>query len=162
LRKLNTRAKLRALVLSSQTNEPRLLLEKEQQLLSVMLGVRNPQQRLAMIVEHARRRAPLDPARRVEANRVQGCLVRTWFVAEFRDGKCFFSADSDAVTLKALLGLLCDLYSGSTPDELAVTSPDFLPRLGVLHQLAENRRRTVLRVAEQVFEFARQQLRIAA
>lgn len=149
-------------MLTQQAIESRTLLEKEQQLLAVLLEVRNPQQRLAMIVEHARKRAPLDAAMRVEANRVQGCLVRTWFMAEVRAGKCVFSTDSDAVTLKALLGLVCDLYSGSTPEEILECSSPFLQRLGVLHQLAENRQRTVLRVAEQLHDFARQQLQLAA
>jgi cysteine desulfuration protein SufE len=162
LREARTRATLRALVLTQQTIESRTLLEKEQQLVAVLLEVRNPQQRLAMIVEHARKRPPLDAALRVEANRVQGCLVRTWFVAELRAGKCVFSTDSDAVMLKALLGLVCDLYSGFTPEEIATSSPDVLQQLGVLHQLAENRSRTVLRVAEQIQEFARQQLQLAA
>jgi sulfur transfer protein SufE len=162
LRKEHTKAKLRALVLIQQAIEPRTLLEKERQLLSVLLEVRNPQQRLAMIVEHARRHASLDPAHRIETNRVQGCLVRTWFVAEMRGDKCFFSADSDAVTLKALLGLICDLYSGLDADEVPLAASDFLQRIGVLHQLAENRQRTVVRVAAQIHEFAREQLRLAA
>ena len=162
LREHRFAAKLRALVLTQLPIEPRTLLAKEQHLISVLLSISNSQQRLATIVEHARRRAPLDPALRNEANRVQGCLVRTWFVAELRGGNCFFHADSDAVTLKALLGLLCDVYSGFSPDEIAMTSPDILQRLGVTHQLAENRHRTVLRVAAQIQDFAQQQLREAA
>ena len=149
-------------MLTQQDTEARTLLEKEQQLLSALLAIRNPQQRLATIVDRARHRAALDAVHRTEANRVPGCLVRTWFTAEFRAGKCWFSADSDAVMLKALLGMVCDLYSGSTPTELADASPDFLQQLGVVHQLAENRQRTVLRVAAQMRDFAQEQLRLAA
>jgi cysteine desulfuration protein SufE len=149
-------------VLTHQIIASPTLLAKEQELLTVLLEVRNPQQRLAMIVEHARRRAPLDAASRVEGYRVQGCLVRTWFIADMRDGKCAFKSDSDAVMLKALLGLLCDLYSGFSPEEIAGSAGEVLSRLGVLHQLAENRQRTVLRIAEQIHDFARAQLRLAA
>ncbi len=130
--------------------------------MSTLLDVRNPQQRLAVIVERARRRPSLDASRRIDAHRVEGCLVRTWFIAEMRDGRCSFIMDSDAVTLKALLGLLCDIYSGFPPDEIALTAPDFLQRVGVMHQLAENRQRTVMRIAKQIHEFAVRQLRLVA
>ena len=149
-------------MLTQQNFEALTLLEKEQQLLAVLLDVRNAQQRFAIIVEHARKRAPLDPALRVEGNRVRGCLVRTWFHAELRGGKCVFSTDSDAMTLKALLGLVCDLYSGFSPEEIASSPAEFLQRVGVLHQVAENRQRTVLKIAGQIHEFARSHLQLAA
>lgn len=149
-------------MLTQQTTDPNPLLEKEQQLLSVLLAVRNPQQRLATVVEQARTRAPLDSSLRTEAHRVPGCLVRTWFVAELRGGRCHFRCDSDAAMLKAVIGLLCDLYSGFTPEELLSATPDFLQKVGVIHQLADNRQRTVLRVAAQIVEFARAQLAVPA
>jgi cysteine desulfuration protein SufE len=134
------------------------LRSKLEERVAALLRLRNPQQRLAVLVEAARRRPALPEALRTEANRVQGCLVRAWFVAEVRDGRCFFQSDSDAVTLKALLGLLCDEFSGHTPEEIAACEGPFLARLGVLPQIAENRQRTVLRVEQQLHEFARHQL----
>ncbi len=122
--------------------------------IAALLHNRNAQQRLTALVEEARRRPALDNSLRTEAHLVPGCLVRTWFVAELRDGRCYFQSDSDAVTLKALLGFLCEVFSGHAPDEIAACDSTLLQRIKVMHQLAENRQRTVQKVAEQLRAFA--------
>ncbi len=119
-----------------------------------MLSVRDPQQRLARLVAMAKARPLLPDALKLDMHRVEGCVVRIWFVPELRDGRCWFQTDSDAVTLKALVGLLCEVYGGHTPSEITAHEPKFLEELGVLKQLAESRRATVLRVAEKIREFA--------
>lgn len=124
------------------------------ELLLPILAVRDPQQRLARLVELAKARPLLADALKLDVHRVEGCLVRIWFVPEFRDGRCWFQSDSDAITLKALVGLLCEIYNGRTPDEIVAYEPKFLEQLGVLKQLAESRRATVLRVAEKIRDFS--------
>lgn len=133
------------------------LKQQQGERLAALLQIGDAQARLARLVEEARRRAPLPPAQRMEANRVEGCLVRVWFMAEFRDGQCFFQCDSDAVSLKAVGGLLCELYSGFTAEEILTSGPGALEPLQILHQLAENRQRTIARIEEKIREFARAQ-----
>lgn len=120
-----------------------------------LAGIRDPQARLAWVLEQARLRPHLPEALRQEQHRVTGCLVRLWFVPEFRDGRCWFQSDSDAVSLRALTGLLCALANGGEPAEVAQFDHVFLEQLGLLRQLAESRRATVLRVAEMIREFGR-------
>jgi sulfur transfer protein SufE len=60
------------------------------------------------------------------------------------------------VSLKAIGGLLCELYSEQTPEEISVTQFGVLKHLGVLHQLAENRRRTIARIEEKIRHFAQE------
>jgi cysteine desulfuration protein SufE len=125
--------------------------------LAPLLQISDAQARLARLVEEARRHAPLAPAQRVEANRVEGCLVRVWFMAEFRGGRCHFECDSDAVSLKAVGGLLCELYNGFTAEEVLAAPGGALEPLQILHQLAENRQRTIARIEEKMRGFAEQQ-----
>jgi len=136
--------------------DPSALLGKQQQRLSELLQIGDPQQRLARVVQDAGKLRPLEPEFRIEAYRVEGCLVRVWLVPELRGGKCFFRCDSDAVSLKAVGGLLCELYSGHAPEEISMTNLGFLKHLGILHQLAENRRRTVARIEEKIRHFAQE------
>lgn len=131
-----------------------LLPQHQSQRLAPLLQISDSQARLARLIEEARRRAPLPPALRIETNRVEGCLVRVWFVAEFREGQCHFQCDSDAVSLKAVGGLLCDLYSGRTPEEILASKRGVLEQLHILHQLAENRQRTIARMEEKIRHFA--------
>lgn len=130
--------------------------EHQFQRLAPLLHIGDPQQRLARVVEEARHKPSLSPSARIEIHRVEGCLVRVWFMPEFRHGRCFFQCDSDAVSLKAVGGLLCELYSGHTAEEIVATNSGLLKHLGILHQLAENRQRTIARIEEKIRHFALQ------
>ena len=140
----------------SETDPPAATLEARLAALSATLGaLRHPQQRLGKLVDLARARPPMPEALRRDEHLVPGCQVRLWFVREFHEGRCRFRTDSDAVTLKALTGLFCDLANELPPEEVARFNADFLDDLGILKQLAESRRATVLRVAESMREFAK-------
>lgn len=143
-------------MLGSTTQTTSALLEHQHQRLAPLLQVGDPQQRLACVVEAARHNASLEPALRIESYRVEGCLVRVWFVPELRGGQCFFRCDSDAVSLKAIGGLLCELYSGHTPEEIVASQFGLLRHIGILHQLAENRQRTIARIEEKIRHFAQE------
>lgn len=121
---------------------------RRRNILSALEALNDPQQRLQWVVERARNKPPLPAAARTDACRVAGCQVRTWWNASCRDRRWTLAADSDAVTLKALLGLLAECYDGESSQGIVADPPDFLERLGLLRQLAENRRATVLRVAQ--------------
>lgn len=121
---------------------------RRQRIVSSLEALNDPQQRLQWVVERARSKPPLPDAARTDACRVAGCQVRTWWNASCHDHHWTLAADSDAVTLKALLGLLAECYDGESSQGIVADPPDFLERLGLLRQLAENRRATVLRVAQ--------------
>ena len=118
--------------------------------------LRDPQQRLASLIDWARHRPGLEPEFRTDRFRVTGCLVRTWWVAEVRGDGVWFGLDSDAASLKALGGFLCEQASGLSGEGLCRFDASALERWGILRLLAENRRATVLRIAEQIREFASQ------
>lgn len=132
-----------------------LLSERISRLTQTLESFRDSQARFALLTEWARRRSPLDPAWRLEKFRVPGCQVRLWWVPRFDEGRCWFGSDSDALTLKAVTGLLADVYSGCTPEDILRNPPDFLDRLGLLRPLAENRAATVRRVVEDLLAEAK-------
>lgn len=134
--------------------DPSAAIAAQHQRLAPLFEIGDPQQRLARVIQDASKRPSLEPALRLETHRIEGCLVRVWFVPKLHGGKCFFRCDSDAVSLKALGGLLCELYSGHTPEEIAAMNSGVLKPLGILQQLAENRRRTVARIEERIRQFA--------
>ena len=134
------------------------LADRAATLTAVLGGLPGIQARFAWLVEDARARPMLPDACRREEFQVPGCQVRTWLVPEFREGRCWFRLDSDAVTLKAVGGLLCDFYNGQTPAEIQRHSPGFLDQFSLGTNLAENRRRTVGRIRELIYEFAQAQL----
>lgn len=129
--------------------------ERHQTLRAALLQRRDPQERLAWVVDQARTRPPFPAQLRTADRLVPGCAARLWLVAERENDRCRFRCDSDSAILKAAAGLLCDLYTGLTAAEIAGEEPAFLQETGLLHQFTENRQRTIRRVREAIRDFAR-------
>jgi len=130
------------------------LAEKQQQLSAGLAALKNGQDRLAFLVERAKKFPPLAPELRTDANLIPGCLAKLWFVPEFRDGICFFACDSNSLVVKAVAGLLCEFYSGQPPAEILAHNPQFLAPLGITQHLTSNRRNALARVWEHIENFA--------
>ncbi len=121
---------------------------------SILRQHRDPQTRFSQITEWARQRPPMDAALRLDRHRVPGCQVRLWWVSSMCEGCCWFQSDSDALTLKAVTGLLADVYSDVAPLEIIGHPPTFLEELTLLKPLAENRAATIRRVTDLLMQFA--------
>lgn len=114
----------------------------------------DPHERLSFIIEGAKKMAPLDESYKTEAFRIEGCQSNLWVVPEFKDGKCYFSTDSDAVITKGIAGILTEFYSGHTPDEIIACEPDFLADVGITQHLTPNRRNGLSNVWARIKGFA--------
>lgn len=130
------------------------LAEKQAQLTTQLAALKNGQDRLAFLVEGAKKLPPLAPELRTDANLIPGCLAKLWFAPMFRDGKCFFTCESDSLVVKAVAGLLCEFYSDQLPAEIQTHSPAFLAPLGITQHLTPNRRNALSKVWERIRQFA--------
>ena len=130
------------------------LAEKQRQLTAELAALKNGQDRLAFLVERAKKFPPLAPEQRVDSNLIPGCLARLWFIPEYRDGKCFFACDSDSLVVKAIAGLLCEFYSDQSPAGILAHNPEFLAPLGITQHLTPNRRNALSKVWERIRLFA--------
>lgn len=130
------------------------LAEKQLQFTAELAALKNGQDRLAYLVDQARRRPALAPGQRVDANLIPGCLARLWFIPQLHDGLCSFACDSDSLIVKAIAGLLCEFYSGHAPAEILAHDPKFLAPLGITQHLTPNRRNALSKVWERIRQFA--------
>lgn len=128
--------------------------EKRRVLLSQLLAIADGQERLAFLVDLTGKRARLPDELKLDAFRVEGCLSKLWLVPAWREGRCWFQCDSDSIIVKAIAGLLCDLYSGHTPQEILGQDPDFLGQAGINQHLSMNRRNGLGRVWSLIRSFA--------
>ncbi|MBA4149740.1 MAG: SufE family protein [Verrucomicrobia bacterium] len=128
--------------------------EKKQALLAQLSAIKNSQERFAHLISLARQQPPLEPEFKTDAYRVEGCLAKLWFVATFRDGRCYFRTDSDSAIVKSVAALLADFYSGQTPKEILTTDPSFLETVGISQHLTQNRRNSLGKVWEKIRAFA--------
>ncbi len=130
------------------------LAEKQQQLIADYAIIEDAQERLAAIVDGARRSPPLAATERTESNRVRGCISQAWVVAEQREGRCYFRSDADSPLVRGLLKLLCDLYSDALPREIAATEPMLYEALGLARNLTPTRLNGLRSVRAKIREFA--------
>jgi len=130
------------------------LAEKQVELTAQLAALKNGQDRLALLVERAKKNPPLPPELRGVENLIPGCLAKLWFTSKFCDGKCFFACDSDSLVVKAIAGILCDFYSGHAPAEILAHGPEFLAPLGITQHLTPNRRNALAKVWERIRQFA--------
>ena len=130
------------------------LAEKQVEISAQLAALKNGQDRLALLVERAKKIPSLAPEFRSDENLIPGCLAKLWFISELRAGKCFFVCDSDSLVVKAVAGLLCEFYSGQPPAEILAHDPKFLAPLGITQHLTPNRRNALSKVWEHIRQFA--------
>ena len=83
--------------------------------------------------------APIDPAKRTEKYLIEGCQSRVWVAAELRDGKVYYTADSDAIITKGIVALLIRVMNGRSAEEAAAIDLYFIDAIGLGENLSPTR-----------------------
>lgn len=100
----------------------------------------NWEERYKYIIDLGKELPPMDESLRTEQYLVRGCQSQVWLVDEWRAGKLFFQADSDAFIVKGLLGVVLAAFNGKTPGEiLAVDIDAYFAQLDLLQHLSSTR-----------------------
>jgi len=97
------------------------------------------EQRFEHIIELGKGHLDIPAEFKVEAFRVKGCQSTVWLYPEYRDGRLFLAATSDAMIVRGLIALLLRVYSGRTPEEILRTPPRFIEELGLNQHLTQGR-----------------------
>lgn len=112
------------------------------------------EQRYAYLIDLGKTLKPMDEALKTEENFVKGCTSQVWMVLNDEDGKIFLMADSDALIVKGLIGLLIKIYSGQTLHEAqAIDMEDAFTKLGLDEHLSPNRRNGFFSMVEKIKRF---------
>ena len=85
---------------------------------------------------------------------IRGCQSRVWVDAELRDGKIYFTADSDAIITKGIIALLIRVLSGRTPQEIVDSDLYFIDRIGLRENLSPTRANGLLVMIKQMKLYA--------
>jgi cysteine desulfuration protein SufE len=96
----------------------------------------------------------LDAIYKTDENRVRGCQSSVWLVADYKEGKLFYQADSDAMIVKGLISMLIRVLSGRTADEIIEAKLDFIREIGMTTHLAQTRSNGLLSMVKQMKHYA--------
>ena len=106
------------------------------------------------IIDLGKKLAPLEERYKLDENKVKGCQSTVWLVADYRDGRVFYKAESDAVIVKGLISMLIRVLSGQTPDEIVNAKLDFIREIGMMSHLAQTRSNGLLAMVKQMKNYA--------
>jgi len=106
------------------------------------------------IIDLGKKLEPLEDKYKLDENKVRGCQSTVYLVAEHKDGKIWFRADSDAVIVKGLISMLIRVLSGHTPDEIVEAKLDFIKDIGMMSHLAQTRSNGLLSMVKQMKNYA--------
>jgi cysteine desulfuration protein SufE len=81
----------------------------------------------------------IDPQKRTDKYLIEGCQSRVWVSSEIKDGKMFYSADSDAIITKGIIALLISVMNGRSPEEAANIDLYFIDSIGLGENLSPTR-----------------------
>ena len=127
---------------------------KCEQLVEELLPFDDPLERFAYVIDRAKDAPGLEAEYKIDTFLIKGCISQLWVFPKFKDGKCYFQADSDASITKGTATLLCELYSGETPEEVIRVEPDFLSEVGITQHLSPNRRNGLTGVRDKIKSYA--------
>lgn len=131
-----------------------VLAKKQQKLREDFLEIHDTHERLAAVVNRARKTPSLTATERNDANRVRGCVSPVWIVSEFRDGRCYFRSEAEGPLVSGLIALLCEFFSGATPAEIIGSEADPLSTLELISNLSPTRRNGVASARAVIVAFA--------
>jgi cysteine desulfuration protein SufE len=76
---------------------------------------------------------------KTEDRLIEGCQSRVWLNSEIVDGKMKYTADSDAIITKGIIGLLIRVMNSENPKTVFETDLHFIKDIGLQEHLSPTR-----------------------
>ena len=96
----------------------------------------------------------LDEQYKTESNLIDGCQSRVWIQCDVKEGRLFFTADSDALIVKGIIALLIQVLSGHTAKEILDADLYFIDRIGLREHLSPTRSNGLLAMVKRIKAYA--------
>src|SRR5512133_2678807 len=110
--------------------------------------------RYNLLIDYGKGLPVIDPKHKVKDYLIEGCQSRVWLYPEY-DGKIIsFTADSDAIITRGIVGLLINVLSGRTPEELLSADLYFIEKIGLRQNLSPTRSNGLLSMVRQMKLYA--------
>ena len=130
------------------------IVETEKEIVEVFSLFGSWDDKYEYIIDLGKKLQPLEAEHKRDENRVRGCQSTVWLVADYKDGKVLYKADSDAVIVKGLISMLIRVLSGHKPDEIVSAKLNFINEIGMTSHLAQTRSNGLLAMVKQMKNYA--------
>lgn len=114
-------------------------IKKQKELAALFSACSSQEEKYKKIIELGKASPPLDKGLKLADNLVHGCQSTVYLHSFLKNGKVFFSAESDALISAGLAAMLIHVYSDELPETILKCPPDYLKETGVSASLTPNR-----------------------
>ncbi len=76
---------------------------------------------------------------KTEDRLIEGCQSRVWLHSEYKESVMEYTADSDAIITKGIIGLLIQVMNKETPESILKTDLHFIKDIGLQEHLSPTR-----------------------
>ena len=101
---------------------------------------------------------PLKEEHKTEENLISGCQSEVWLMAEIKDKKIYFAADSDALITKGIISLLLRVVNNQSPADILKNELYFIDRIGLRENLSPARGNGLYSMVSRIMTFAKKNL----
>ena len=81
----------------------------------------------------------IDPAKKTADRLIEGCQSQVWLDAAVVVDRIRFTADSDAIITKGIIGLLIRVFDNEKPEDIAKSDLHFIQEIGLQEHLSPTR-----------------------
>lgn len=115
------------------------LQEKQQDIIDEFAVFDDWMDKYEYIIELGKDLPVIEESKKTDDRLIEGCQSRVWLDMELRDGKMHFTADSDAIITKGIIGLLIRVFDNETPKDIATADLHFISEIGLQEHLSPTR-----------------------
>lgn len=111
-------------------------------------------QRYEYIIELGKSLPLIDEQYKTDENIIKGCQSKVWVHAEENGGNIVFTADSDAILTKGIIGILVRTFSNQPAQAILEAKTDFIDEIGLKEHLSPTRANGLVSMIKQIKMYA--------
>ena len=105
------------------------------------------------LLDQAKNADPFPEEFRQDSFKVEGCQAQVWLVPFIKKEILYFYSDSDAFISKGMVTILCKIYGGRNPKEIASANFELLSTLDLNTLLTPGRRNGIYSILMKIKEY---------
>jgi cysteine desulfuration protein SufE len=107
-----------------------------------------------LLIDMGKELPVIDPKYKIRDFLIEGCQSKVWLRPEFNGNRITFTADSDAIITRGIVGLLIKVLSDRTPEEIISAELYFIDKIGLRQHLSPTRSNGLLSMVRQIKLYA--------
>lgn len=113
--------------------------EKQQEIIQDFAMFDDWMEKYEYIIELGKELPIIMESNKTDDRLIEGCQSRVWLDSQVENGKMKFSADSDAIITKGIIGLLIRVLNNEAPEVVAKADLHFIKEIGLQEHLSITR-----------------------